>query len=60
MGLLWFSLLILELSSLPKEPVYMAATVIVGIVVGMGEFSILASVIDSGVVATFVCLAEGI
>jgi hypothetical protein len=38
----------------------MAATVIVGIVVGMGEFSILASVIDSGVVATFVCLAEGI
>jgi hypothetical protein len=28
------------------------------LLIGIGEFSILASVIDSGVVTTFVCLAE--
>ncbi|KAI8895528.1 choline transporter-like protein [Globomyces pollinis-pini] len=41
-----------------KSAIYYAVFGLIGLFVGITEFSILAGVIDSGVITTFVCLAE--
>lgn len=44
--------------TIPNEVVYYVVVGIVGLFIGLVEFSVLAGVIDSGVTTTFVCLAE--
>jgi hypothetical protein len=44
--------------TIPNETVYFIVIGIAGLFIGLVEFSVVAGVIDSGVVTTFVCLAE--
>jgi hypothetical protein len=44
--------------SIPNDPQYFIIIGICGLFIGLVEFSVIARVIDSGVVTTFVCLAE--
>jgi hypothetical protein len=51
-------LVVLISPTIPNEPIYFYLIGFAGLVIGMVQFFVLAGVIDSGVVATFVCLAE--
>jgi hypothetical protein len=44
--------------TIPDIPLFYTLAAIFGLLIGFLEFSVLAGVIDSGVVTTFVCLAE--
>jgi hypothetical protein len=51
-------LFVFMLHGIPNEPVYYIVIGVAGLLIGLIEFGVLASVIDSGVTTTFVCLAE--
>jgi hypothetical protein len=51
-------LLYVYMSDLPKTDVWYVSIGVVAFFVGMAEFSVFATVVDSGVCTTFVCLAE--
>lgn len=51
-------LIVFAVPTIPKTPAVYISVGIGGLLIGAVEFGVLASVIDSGVTTTFVCLAE--
>jgi hypothetical protein len=51
-------LIYVKYSTLVQDPIYYAIAAVVTFMISVIEFSVLATVIDSGTVSTFVCLAD--